>query len=131
MLRHTFQHVQGIGEKTERRLWRAGVTDWLSFLEAPHSAPLPQRQRDAICAELEHSLRALERRDARYFTARLAPQHRWRLYPEFGQRVAYLDIETTSGNADTASITVIGLSDGARLRVYVTGENLACFAAEI
>ncbi len=131
MLPHTFQHIQGIGEKMEKRLWREGITHWRSFLDAPHHAPLPQWRRDAICAELERSLRALERRDARYFTARLAAQHHWRLYPEFGQRVAYVDIETTGGNADTASITVIGLHDGEQLRVYVKGENLGRFAEEI
>lgn len=131
MLQHTFLHIQGIGEKTEKRLWREGITHWLTFLEAPHAVPLPPWQCDAIRAELERSLRALERRDAGYFTARLAPPHRWRLYPEFGQRVAYLDIETSGGTADTASITVIGLYDGAQPRVYVRGETLARFAEEI
>jgi uncharacterized protein YprB with RNaseH-like and TPR domain len=131
MLQHTFQHIQGIGEKTEKRLWRAGVTHWLSFLDAPHHAPLPQGHRDAVCAELERSLRALERRDATYFTTRLAAQQHWRLYPEFGQRVAYVDIETTGGNAHTSPITVIGLYDGERPRAYVRGENLARFAEEV
>jgi len=28
MIRHTFCHLQGIGEKTELALWQAGITDW-------------------------------------------------------------------------------------------------------
>jgi len=28
MLKHTFQHLHGVGEKTERRIWAAGVTNW-------------------------------------------------------------------------------------------------------
>jgi hypothetical protein len=131
MLQHTFQHIQGIGEKTEKRLWKEGITSWLTFLNTPHHSSLPQWQRDAVCCELEHSFLALERYDARYFTERLAAQHLWRLYPEFGQRIAYLDIETTGSLSDTSRITVIGLYDGEQPRVYVQGQDLLRFVEDI
>lgn len=60
MLKNTFQHIHGIGEKTEKKLWRAGLTDWETFLETPQEAPLAQWQQDLACAELEQSLYALE-----------------------------------------------------------------------
>ena len=131
MLKHTFRHIHGIGEKTEKRIWAEGLTSWEEFLDSPRRAALPQWQRDLVCVELERSVRALERRDARYFTEKLpAPLH-WRLYPEFGQRVAYLDIETTGVTFGRSYITVIGLYDGEQPRVYVQGQNLSRFAAEI
>ncbi|MGE0820639.1 MAG: ribonuclease H-like domain-containing protein [Candidatus Binatia bacterium] len=131
MLKHTFQHIHGIGEKTERRLWAEGVTSWEVFLDAPTQAPLPQWQRDLACFELEQSFHALERCDARYFTEKLASALHWRLFPQFGQRIAYVDIETTGAVAGSAYLTVIGVYDGVKPRVYVRGKNLADFVADI
>jgi uncharacterized protein YprB with RNaseH-like and TPR domain len=128
MLKHTFQHIHGIGEKTEKRIWAAGITNWEEFLDSPCPAALPLCLRDMACRELEQSLRALEFSDAPYFHERLPKALHWRLYPEFGQRIAYLDIETTGMTAGTSAITVIGLYDGEQPQVYVQGQNLSCFA---
>ncbi|MFO7958364.1 MAG: hypothetical protein R6X33_14855 [Candidatus Brocadiia bacterium] len=43
MLRNTFCHIQGIGPKTERRLWEAGVTCWE---EAAEGADMPHAHID-------------------------------------------------------------------------------------
>jgi hypothetical protein len=131
MLKQTFQHLHGIGEKTEKRIWAEGITSWEEFLDSPRPAVLSAWQHDLACAELEQSLRALEGRNAHYFTDKLSAQLHWRLYPEFGQRIAYLDIETTGATAGVSAITVIGLYDGERPRVYVQGQSLHCFVEEI
>jgi hypothetical protein len=131
MLKHTFQHIHGIGEKTEKRIWREGITSWETFLDEHQRTTLPQWQRDMACWELEASLRALERRDAAYFNVKLTPSLHWRLYSEFGQRIAYLDIETTGEMNGESTITVIGLYDGVAPRVYVQGQNLARFLDDI
>ena len=131
MLKSTFQHIHGIGDKTEKKIWAAGLTNWETFLEAPQEAPLAQWQRDLACRELEQSLEFLERRDAQYFNHKLAPPLQWRLYLEFGQRVGYLDIETTGTTPEECVITVIGVYDGHHPRVYVQGQNLSAFVDEI
>lgn len=131
MLKHTFQHLHGIGEKTEKRLWANGITTWEEFLHAPEQTGLPSWLRDLACRELEQSLAALECHDAQYFSDRLAAAAQWRLYPEFGQRIGYLDIETTGLAVDASALTVIGIYDGMRPRVYVQGKNLADFVAAI
>ena len=131
MLKSTFQHIHGIGDKTEKKIWAAGLTNWETFLEAPQEAPLAQWQRDLACRELEQSLQFLERRDAQYFNDKLAPPLQWRMYPEFGQRVGYLDIETTGTTPEDCVITVIGVYDGHAPRVYVQGQNLSAFVEDI
>ena len=131
MLTSTFQHIHGIGEKTEKKIWAAGLTSWQTFLETPHRAPLSPWQRELACRQLEQSLYHLRRRDPQYFSHKLDPSLHWRLYPEFCQRVAYLDIETTGTSPNACAITVIGLYDGHQPRVYVQGHNLACFGADI
>jgi uncharacterized protein YprB with RNaseH-like and TPR domain len=130
MLKHTFRHIHGIGEKTEQRIWAAGLTTWEEFIDAPQRAPLAQWQRDIACTEIEYSLRALEQRNAHYFAERLSGALRWRLYPEFAQRTAFLDIETT-GDMSGSSITVIGIYDGERPAVYIQGQNLSNFITDI
>ena len=109
MLKQTFRHIRGIGERTERRLWRAGAPCWESFLDRPTLGSLPRWLQDESRFELDRSLTALEKRDARYFLTKLPHQIHWRLYPEFSERVAYLDIETTGLGAQEAMVTVIGL----------------------
>ena len=131
MLKQTFRHIQGIGEKTERRLWKAGATCWEYLLAHPTLGSLPRWLQDESRFELERSLTALEKRDAQYFLTKLPHQLHWRLYPEFSERVAYLDIETTGLGAQEAMVTVIGLYDGERSQVYVHGQNLEQFVTDI
>lgn len=131
MLKQTFRHIQGIGARTEKRLWKAGVTSWESFLDHPTLGSLPPWLRDASRFELERSLTALEKRDAQYFLTKLPHQIHWRLYPEFSERVAYLDIETTGLGAQESMLTVIGVYDGERPQVYVQGRNLEQFVTDI
>jgi uncharacterized protein YprB with RNaseH-like and TPR domain len=131
MLKHTFQHLHGIGEKTEKRIWAAGITTWEEFLNAPAQTPLSQWQRDLACRELENSFRALEYRDAQYFTDKMSSALHWRLFPEFGQRIAYLDIETSGAVAGLSHLTVVGVYDGTNPHAYIRGENLDRFAPEI
>lgn len=130
MLKQTFQHIHGIGEKTEKRIWAEGITSWEEFLNSSTRAYLPHWQRELACVELEHSFRALEQRDGQYFTERLSASLHWRLYPEFAQRIAYLDIETTGTVPGMSYLTVIGLYDGNQSRTYVRGDNLDRFREE-
>ena len=131
MLKHTFQHLYGIGARTEQRLWENGILCWEEFLNAPGRTGLAPWLRDLACRELEHSLAALERRDAQYFSDRLPAAVQWRLYPAFGQRIGYLDIETTGPAVDASALTVIGVYDGVHPQVYVRGKNLTDFVAAI
>ena len=137
MLHHTFRHIPGIGERTERRLWHAGVTTWEHLLDDPAHPVLRRPLRDRARFEVERSQRALARGDARYFTARLPHALRWRLYPAFAARVGYLDIETTGLGFAESILTVVGLytvdADGGNgtPRVYVQGRNLDRFATDV
>ena len=73
MLQHTFCHIPGIGMKTERKLWEAGITSWEHW-----QTPSPVRLSAAIKLDaarvLQNSLVALEN-DPTFFT-RQTFQHR-------------------------------------------------------
>ncbi len=130
MLENTFCHMPGIGPKTERRLWSAGILSWANAC-ARAGEVLPAQRAGAVARLAEESIERLAAEDARYFHDRLPPSEEWRLFPQFRHSVAYLDIETTGLGPPRDYITTIALYDGASVRYYVQGDNLADFAHDV
>ena len=128
MLQHTFCHIPGIGMKTERKLWEAGITRWAHW-QTPSPIRLPAAARLDAARVLDGSLAALEN-DPNFVTGRLAGTEPWRIFPHYRDRTAYLDIETT-GLDDYAEVTTIALYDGHEVFTYVNGRNLDDFADDI
>ena len=117
ILPETFVHIDGIGPKTERRLWQAGILDW----ETLARTPLARRQN--IADALERSRRALDRGDLDYFFMELPASERWRAFADFGPQFVAVDIETT-GLSTYDEVTVIGIETGSEYRTFVRGANL-------
>lgn len=132
MLEHTFLHLHGVGQKTEELFWQEGIVSWEGLQAASQRMLLPGRRR--LCnveGQLARSRENLEQGDARYFTALLSSRDKWRLFAQFRQQTAYLDIETTGLGRDQDHITTISLYDGQRVRCYIWGENLRKFVDDI
>lgn len=130
MLTSTFLHVSGIGEKTESLIWSRGVPTWEAFLRDPAAAGLSPGKTKRIAEVAEESTTRLGANDHAYFARALAPREHWRAFPEFGARIAYLDIETT-GMSEWDAVTIIGLYDGHDVRIYTKDEDLPEFAEDI
>jgi uncharacterized protein YprB with RNaseH-like and TPR domain len=122
MLTSTFCHIPGVGERTERDLWAAGLTSW----DAARCGAV----RADWAGYLDESLFHYRCRQAGYFAGRLRASQHWRLYRDFQDCCAFLDIETT-GLAETDAITTVALYDGRTVRTYVRGANLDRFAADV
>jgi uncharacterized protein YprB with RNaseH-like and TPR domain len=129
VLRQTFCHVPGIGLKAEERLWASGVTSWDAVEQA--TAAVSAARRERLTRHLEESQRRLAERNVGFFAATLPASEHWRLYPDFQQSVAYVDIETTGLGGPGDHITTIALYDGRSIRHYVHGRNLVDFAQDI
>lgn len=126
MLQQTFLHLSGVGEATERRFWQAGFTAWTEVLDAP-KLPFWRSKQNAVKAEIEESLRRLENKDAAWFCSRLPAGQAWRIFPEFRDSCACLDIETTGGQLAEEHITSIALCARGEVKTYVYGRNLENF----
>jgi uncharacterized protein YprB with RNaseH-like and TPR domain len=130
MLRHSFCHIPGISVRRERALWSAGVLSWDHLLHAG-AGVLPASQ-SARCREhISCSERHLDGRNAGYFHASLPGGEHWRLFAEFREETAYLDIETTGLSPERDDITTIALYDGREVRGFVKGINLDAFPEEV
>ena len=130
MLTRTFLHIQGIGDATERLIWERGIHTWEDF-RPPLNNRLGERTRAMVDRALNESFRALARGDAYFFSQDLPHSLRWRLFPEFSENAAFLDIETTGLDRDRSTITTIALYDGRELKWYVQGQNLEDFPRDI
>jgi uncharacterized protein YprB with RNaseH-like and TPR domain len=130
MLRNTFCHIPTIGPKSERHLWRSGVCSWEDVLGRA-SLPLSPRRERIVRDCVEASVAQFAAGNAGYFADSLPPAEQWRMFPEFQDSVAYLDIETTGLGAPRDYITTIALYDGVRIRHYVHGVNLSDFCDDI
>ncbi len=131
MLRSTFVHVPWIGYPTEARLWREGFRTWDEFLEGEPRLRVGTSRQTTIRMEVERSASRLRVGDYRYFARRLSPRDQWRALGEWGDRAAYLDIETTGLRRNRHHLTVIGLYDGRRVRHFIEGVDLEEFPAAI
>ena len=43
MLKNSFQHIPGIGGKTERQLWESGIINWKSFSQTAQTKLSPKK----------------------------------------------------------------------------------------
>jgi uncharacterized protein YprB with RNaseH-like and TPR domain/predicted nuclease with RNAse H fold len=125
MLQHTFIHIPGIGKQTELDLWKGGIHSWddadrfekrFGFV----GARLQMKLDEYIPASRE----AIRLKNAAFFERLSTLGEAWRVFPEFADQCVYLDIETTGLSAVFDRITVVGLYDGRKYKVFVEGENL-------
>jgi uncharacterized protein YprB with RNaseH-like and TPR domain len=132
MVRNTFCHIPGVGMRTERQLWDLRVHSWDDFgnMEAAR-LPMGQKRIHLLAQHLEQSMVRLEQHDPHFFADLLASDQHWRLFPDFREELAYLDIETTGMGAPEDTITTIALYDGKTIRWYVQGDNLDQFKKDI
>jgi len=128
MLLQSFCHIPGVGIKTEKKLWDAGITSWDKWLD-PSPVHLSASSLADAAIILEDSLTALGDNPA-FFTKRLASTEPWRIFPHYRASTIYLDIETT-GLDDYAEVTTIAMYDGNEVFTYINGQNLDDFVEDI
>ncbi len=130
MLRHSFCHIPRITLARESALWNAGVLTWEDIPRAS-SAGLSGIHYARCCEHLDLSRQELEKRNVDFFQESLSAPLHWRLFGEFRQETAYLDIETTGLSTRWNDITTIALYDGREVTAYIKGVNLDRFAGDI
>lgn len=123
-LRNSFIGVEGVGERTERELWRAGVTHWDAF-DGPTVPGIGPTLAERIQAFVDEATARLARNDASYFATRLPDREQWRLYEDFRDRAAFLDIETTGLSQRRDDVTVVSVHRGGETTTFVRGEDLS------
>ena len=123
MLANTFVHLPGVGDKTERALWDAGIRAWDDFLAA---RDLPPRARSrSLKAAVAQCAERLREGDSAYFARAVPPKEAWRMYADFRRNAAFLDIETTGLSPAYSVITLVGILDREGYHAFTRGDNLS------
>ncbi len=130
MLQNTFCHLPKIGLKSEIRLWEKGIFTWQDFLQKSNKF-LSSRQYQGLYSHVQSSVRELRKKNADYFVGSLPKTEMWRLFKEFRNYVAYVDIETSGRGRGQDYITSIALYDGHKVKTYVHGRNIEAFKKDI
>ena len=125
MLQSTFRHLTGIGERTERAIWRAGISSWEEYARTVRTQlVLPGADEDCpISRGLTESVRALAAGDTNYFATRLPRSEHYRIALTFPQETMFLDIETTGLSRYYDQVTLVGWSLGTVYDLWVAGES--------
>lgn len=130
MLKNSFVHTPGIGIKSEQKIWSSGIHSWDDLLKGNLSF-FSLIKRDNLKRSIEESNEQLSNLNPRFFGDLLPSNHHWRIFPEFKELIAYLDIETTGLYSCSDQITTIAVYDGGSIFTYVQGENLQEFKEDI
>jgi uncharacterized protein YprB with RNaseH-like and TPR domain len=117
---NSFIPVEGVGEKTERSLWDAGVTHWDDF-NGDHVGPT---RADRIGAFIDRAEDALAAGEVAFFDERLPSTERWRTYRSFRDEATAFDIETTGLDPDRSVVTTVTLAQDGDTRTLVRGDDL-------
>lgn len=106
MIRHTFRIAPSIGTKKERCIWESGVRDWDDFLNAESVCAVPDYRKKECDLAISNAYDLLDDGDAAGLNDLLPKSEQWRLFGEFRDDAAYLDIETDGLERDSL-VTVV------------------------
>lgn len=118
-----FIAVDGVGERTERKLWKAGVTDWDAFAET-NSLPVGDSRAASIESFIERARPRLDGGDVAFFADRLPSASHWRFYENFRPNTCFFDIETTGLSKHRDRVTTVSFHQGGETDTLVAGDDL-------
>lgn len=118
MLRSSFILLDKVSLRKESSIWKQGIETWDDFLANKIKGISAERKK-----KHEQQIRLaklnLDYENSLHFKETLPPSEMWRIYPEFKDKSAYLDIETSG-----YCITVVGIYNGYEVKHFVRGFNL-------
>ncbi len=128
---NSFTFVKGIGVKTEVMLRELGIYCWNDVIKKQCPELFPKQKWLAIWNGVNSAIKALKILDISQLTRLIPKMQHWKMIPNFIDRIAYLDIETTGLSPHYSHITTIAVYDGTRVHDFVRGDNLDDFPAFI
>jgi len=128
VLASTFQLTPGFGPRREQRLWGQGIACWATCSTRPMALPARVTGAAALRGAAAVAQDALARGDADRLAHMLPSGEHWRMFADFADGAAYLDIETGDDRRGVGrGISAIGLFDRDGPRILLAGRDLHLF----
>ncbi len=128
---NSFTFVKGIGVKTEITLRELGIYCWNDVIKKQCPELFPKQKWYTLWNGVNSAIEALKILDISQLTRLIPKIQHWKMIPNFINRIAYLDIETTGLSPHYSHITTIAVYDGTKVHDFVRGDNLDEFPAFI
>ena len=129
-LYNTFQHIKGISKFDERIILNSDSNNWDKFLENPVTK-ISENKISNILEELPESKKNYKKRNHKYFYDRLKASLHWRLFPDFIDKLVYIDIETTGFSPIDNDVTLISIYKNKSIKTFIKDDNLLEFKKEL
>lgn len=120
-LENSFILFPGIGRKTEKKLWKNGITHWNHLEDAD---PLTDNRKKRMKPVLEKARKNLEVNNSYFFSQKLPNKERWRLYKNFKENACFFDIETTGLDKQKNRVTTVAIHRNNESKVLVRDNDL-------
>lgn len=114
-IENSFIPVEGVGETTEQKLWRNGITHWDEFERGIVGKTTSER----IASFIDTARTRLDAGDSRFFDDIFPNSHQWRLYENFHDDACFFDIETTGLSQSHNEVTTVSVHRGGETRTFV------------
>ena len=109
---NSFTFVKGIGVKAETKLRELGICCWNDVVLKKCPDLFPKQKWYTVLNSFNSAIEALRILDVPSLTRLIPKTQHWMMIPNFIDRIAYLDIETTGLSANYSYITTIAVYDG-------------------
>ncbi len=118
IIRSSFILLDKVGLKKENSIWKQGIETWDDFL-ANEVKGISKKRKQECDRIIRLAKLNLDYENTLHFMEVLPPSEMWRIYPDFKEKTAFVDIETFGWQ-----ITVVGIYNGYEVKHFVKGFNL-------
>jgi uncharacterized protein YprB with RNaseH-like and TPR domain len=116
-LENSFLLFPGIGEKTEKKLWRNGIKHWDHLEDS-------SKYNETIHEHREKARKNLEVGNSLFFKDKLPNKSFWRAYENFRDSICFFDIETTGLSPEKNRTTTVSFYRDGESYTLVRGQDL-------
>jgi uncharacterized protein YprB with RNaseH-like and TPR domain len=116
-LENSFILFPGIGEKTEKKLWKNGIRHWDHLEDS-------SKYSDRIEEHREKARKNLRVGNELFFKDKLPNKSLWRAYKNFQENVCFFDIETTGLKPERNKTTTVSFYRKGESETLIRGQDL-------
>lgn len=116
-LENSFILFPGIGQKTEKKLWKDGIRHWDNLEDST-------KYSDKIDKHREKAKKNLQVRNETFFKDKLPNKSLWRSYRNFKENVCFFDIETTGLKPERNKTTTVSFYRNGESKTLIRGQDL-------
>jgi len=116
-LENSFILFPGIGEKTEKKLWKDNITHWDHLEDS-------SKYSDKLHTHREKARKNLDVGNELYFKENLPNKSLWRAYKNFQENVCFFDIETTGLKPERNKTTTVSFYRNGESKTLIRGQDL-------